>query len=325
MSFIRHAFRTMNPIAQLVMLTCIVLTFMAVAAFVGLIWVTGGTLSDMQALTQASQTGMLDRAAMLAMNNANQLLAFLGASLAFAGLVGSSFLGRFFLHRPAWMMVGLAAVMALGMSPVLDFTYRLNEWALVPGSSLHEWAGALEAQAAAMTETLLRIGSVGDLMAVLVAVAVLPALCEEWLFRGTVQPVLMRGTGNLHLSVWVSAALFSAIHMQFFGFVPRMLLGALFGYLVAYSGSLWPAIVGHFVNNAGVVIAAWWMGESWLEHGLEPQPLSSWTWTDWGLAVVALVALVWAWSKMTSSGNTDGYVERLSPLDETHGQRPLQS
>ena len=114
-------------------------------------------------------------------------------------------------------MVGLAAVMALGMSPVLDFTYRLNEWALVPGSSLHEWAGALEAKAAAMTETLLRFGSVGDLMAVLVAVAVLPALCEEWLFRGTVQPVLMRSTGNLHLSVWISAALFSAIHMQFLG------------------------------------------------------------------------------------------------------------
>ena len=90
MSFIRHAFRTMNPIAQLVMLTCIVLTFMAVAAFVGLIWVTGGNVSDMQALTQASQTGMLDRAAMLAMNNANQLLAFLGASLAFAALVGPS-------------------------------------------------------------------------------------------------------------------------------------------------------------------------------------------------------------------------------------------
>ena len=135
----------------------------------------------------------------------------------------------------------------------------------------------------------------------------------------------MRGTGNLHLSVWVSAALFSAIHMQFFGFLPRMLLGALFGYLVAYSGSLWPAIVGHFVNNAGVVIAAWWMGESWLEQGLEPQPLGSWTWGDWGLAVVALVGLVWAWSKMTSTGNTDGYVRCLSPWDETHGQRPLQS
>ena len=188
MSFIRHAFRTMNPIAQLVMLTCIVLTFMAVAAFVGLIWVTGGNVSDMQALTQASQTGMLDRAAMLAMNNANQLLAFLGASLAFAALVGSPFLGRFFLNRPPWLMVGLAAVMALGMSPVLDFTYRLNEWALVPGSSLHEWAGALEAKAAAMTETLLRIGSVGDLMAVLVAVAVLPACVKNGSFEAPFNP-----------------------------------------------------------------------------------------------------------------------------------------
>lgn len=325
MSFIRHAFRTMNPIAQLVMLACIVLTFMAVAAFVGLMWVTGGNVGEMELLTQASQNGMLDRASMLAMNNANQLLAFLGASLAFAWLVGSAFLGRFFLNKPSWLMLGLAAIMALGMSPILDFTYRLNEWALIPGSSIHEWAGALEAQAAMMTKSLLRFDNAEGLLAVLIAVAALPAICEEWLFRGTVQPVLMRGTGNLHLSVWISAALFSAIHMQFFGFVPRMLLGALFGYLVAYSGSLWPAILGHFVNNAGVVVAAWWMGESWLEDGLEPQPLNSWTWTDWGVAVVALAALIWALLKMTSAGNTDGYVKRLTSLDERHGQKPLQS
>ena len=121
MSFIRHAFRTMNPIAQLVMLTCIVLTFMAVAAFVGLIWVTGGNVSDMQALTQASQTGMLDRAAMLAMNNANQLLAFLGASLAFAALVGSPFLGRFFPESSAVAHGGVGGCHGSWDEPRLGF------------------------------------------------------------------------------------------------------------------------------------------------------------------------------------------------------------
>ena len=246
MSFIRNAFQTMHPAAQVVMLGCIVLTFMALAAGVGVLWASGGDAAQMQTLMQQGATGELDRSAVLAMNNANQLMAFLGASLAFAALVGMSFLGRFFLQAPALKMLGLAVVIALGMSPVLDFTYRLNEWALVPGSDLHQWAGGLEAQAMVLTKALLAFSGTSEVWAVLFSVAVLPALCEEWLFRGTLQPILVRATGNIHVGIWVSAALFSAIHMQFFGFVPRMLLGAGFGYLVVYSGSLWPAILGSF-------------------------------------------------------------------------------
>ena len=79
-----------------------------------------------------------------------------------------------------------------------------------------------------------------------------------------------------------------------------------------YSGSLWPAVLGHFVNNAGVVIAAWWMGSTWLEEGLEPQPLSSWAWSDWGTALVALVALVWALGKLRRDGSPTGYLDALS-------------
>ena len=312
MSFIRNAFQTMHPAAQVVMLGCIVLTFMALAAGAGVLWASGGDAAQMQTLMQQGATGELDRNAVLAMNNANQLMAFLGASLAFATLVGMSFLGRFFLQAPALKMLGLAVVIALGMSPVLDFTYRLNEWALVPGSDLHQWAGGLEAQAMVLTKALLAFSGTSEVWAVLFSVAVLPALCEEWLFRGTLQPILVRATGNIHVGIWVSAALFSAIHMQFFGFVPRMLLGAGFGYLVVYSGSLWPAILGHFVNNAGVVIAAWWMGSTWLEEGLEPQPLSSWAWSDWSMALVALVALGWALGKLRRDGSPSGYLKALS-------------
>ncbi len=83
----------------------------------------------------------------------------------------------------------------------------------------------------------------------IVVVTLLPAFGEEIVFRGSLQPLLQQQFGNTHAGVWVSALLFSAIHGQWLGFVPRCLLGALFGYLVLWSGSLWPAILAHFCNN----------------------------------------------------------------------------
>lgn len=315
MSFIQRAFQTMHPAAQVVFLACLVLTLMAVAAFAGMLWAAGGDVAAMQSMVTSGMDA-LDRSDVLAMNNLNQLLAFFGASWAFAALVGRNHLGRFFTGAPTWGMVGLAAALVVGMSPVLDLTYRLNEWALVPGSALHAWAGALEAQAMAMTKTILDLDNGPGLVAVLVSVAVLPALCEEWLFRGTLQPILARGTGNLHVAIWVSAALFSAIHMQFFGFIPRLLLGALFGYLVAYSGSIWPAVVGHFVNNAGVVIVAAWMGPEWFEQGLEPQDWAAWGATDWAQAAGCLVLLAWALHTFSQRGDSAFYTSALAPSED---------
>jgi len=82
-----------------------------------------------------------------------------------------------------------------------------------------------------------------------VVLALLPAFGEELVFRGSLQPILQQQLRNPHAGVWVSALLFSAIHGQWLGFVPRCLLGALFGYLVLWSGSVWPAMIGHFFNN----------------------------------------------------------------------------
>jgi membrane protease YdiL (CAAX protease family) len=83
----------------------------------------------------------------------------------------------------------------------------------------------------------------------IVVLAILPALGEEMVFRGSLQPMLQKFMRNPHLGVWVSAILFSAIHGQWLGFVPRCLLGALFGYMVLWFGSLWPAILAHMTNN----------------------------------------------------------------------------
>ena len=312
MSFIRNAFQTMHPVLQIVMLGCMVLSFMMIALIIGTFWL------GVDAIQSAETTEMI------VISDLNQVVGFLGASLVFAGLVGREHLGGFFLKAPAASMFGLAVLIALGMSPLLDFTYRINEWMLVPGSALHEWAGALEEQAAIMTKSLLSFETNFDVVVVLFSVAVLPAVCEEWLFRGTVQSLIMRATGNIHLAVWIAAVLFSAVHMQFFGFIPRMLLGACFGYLVVFSGSLWPAILGHFINNAGVVLSAWWMGSEWIDQGLEPQPLTTWEWSDWTIAAIAAGALIWGLKQMTLRGDSTEYLTALNPEATQPEQTPLQ-
>ncbi len=117
-----------------------------------------------------------------------------------------------------------------------------------------EWAKAKEKLAEETTRMLTQFDSVGELLLAILVIALLPAIGEELVFRGMIQNEFYRGTKNIHLSIWVSAILFSAIHMQFFGFVPRLLLGALFGYLYHWSGQLSIAIVAHFVNNAFQVL-----------------------------------------------------------------------
>lgn len=84
----------------------------------------------------------------------------------------------------------------------------------------------------------------------LLVIGVMAGWGEEYLFRGILQPKMHRYTGNMHLGVWITAFIFSAIHLQFYGLLPRMFLGALFGYLYVYSGSLIYPIIAHTLNNA---------------------------------------------------------------------------
>jgi hypothetical protein len=89
----------------------------------------------------------------------------------------------------------------------------------------------------------------------------LPAIGEELLFRGVLQKLIQKMTGSSHWAIWITATLFSALHLQFFGFLPRLLLGALFGYLLEWTGTLWLPILAHFINNASGVIVFFITGE----------------------------------------------------------------
>ena len=134
-----------------------------------------------------------------------------------------------------------------------------------------EWAREREDTAAELTAFLTKLSSPGELLLALLIIAVLPAVGEEIVFRGLIQNELHRGTHNVHVAIWVAAVLFSAIHMQFYGFLPRLLLGALFGYLYYWSGNLVLAIIAHFVNNAVSVLALYFYQRGALSFDVESQ------------------------------------------------------
>lgn len=111
------------------------------------------------------------------------------------------------------------------------------------------WAREREVLAEELTKFFTTFSGPGEFLVGVFVIAVLPAIGEELVFRGMIQTELFRASNNHHVAIWTSALLFSAFHMQFFGFVPRMLLGALFGYLYLWSGNLAVAMLAHFVNN----------------------------------------------------------------------------
>jgi membrane protease YdiL (CAAX protease family) len=121
-------------------------------------------------------------------------------------------------------------------------------------SGIEIWMREKEDQLAMLTAFLTSYNQPIQLFTALFVVAFLPAWGEETLFRGIIQRKLVQQLGNPHIAIWLSAAIFSAIHFQFYGFLPRMLLGAVFGYLYYWTGSLRIAVFAHFINNGFVLV-----------------------------------------------------------------------
>ena len=146
---------------------------------------------------------------------------------------------------------------AVAALPSITWLAEWNKGLELPSflSSMEAQMQAMEEAARVLTERFLQTSSVGMLFVNLFVMAFLPALCEEMMFRGWLQRRLSSSV-NIHVAVWVTAFVFSAIHFQFYGFIPRMLIGAVLGYMYYYTGSLWAPILAHFVNNAAAVLVA---------------------------------------------------------------------
>ena len=167
--------------------------------------------------------------------------------------------------KPSWQEASAAVVIMLLAIPGINLLSAWNQQMVLPEwmSGIEQWMRMQEDAAAQLTEQFLQVDTVGGLLVNIGLMALLPAVGEELTFRGVVQGMFTR---NKHVAIWATAAIFSFVHMQFYGFLPRMLLGAMFGYMLWWTGSLWVPMLMHFVNNCAAVVVAFW-AYNYLEEG----------------------------------------------------------
>ncbi len=154
--------------------------------------------------------------------------------------------------------IGLLLIILLIMfvsNPVIEFLSNLNQKMVLP--HWLKWMRESEDNAEKITEAMLQMKTLGDMIINVLAIGLVTAIVEEFMFRGVMQTIFTRWTKNTHAAIWITATLFSAFHMEFFGFLPRLLLGVLFGYFVAWSGSVWTSVWAHFLNNGTAVAATY--------------------------------------------------------------------
>ena len=152
-----------------------------------------------------------------------------------------------------WLLV--LASMFLIAAPI-NFIAMLNQQMELPTfmAPVEQWMRSQEDLAQQLTQNMIGDGTPQLLAINLIVMALCPAITEEFFFRGALQRLIGKWNPNPHFVIWSAAILFSAFHLQFYGFIPRMLLGAYLGYLLLWTRSIWIPIFAHFINNATAVI-----------------------------------------------------------------------
>lgn len=176
--------------------------------------------------------------------------------------------------------------------PIVQLSYWLNMQLPLP-----EWMQMAEDNTAGMIGNLLAVDSLWELLGNLLVIAIIPAIGEELFFRGIIQQKLVERLKNPHIAIWLGAMVFSAIHFQFEGFLPRMLLGALLGYVYYWTSNLWIPIILHLFNNGIQVIGAYAMPDM-LPESAEIE-------ASMGMFVWAGIGAIGVWFLVKKLGNIE--------------------
>ena len=182
----------------------------------------------------------------------NQIIGFLMPAVLYVMLVKEkpfNYLG--FNKLPIWSLLGILAMFTI--IPFLGFVAEWNDSIVFPDSmrAIEEQLRSIQEKAEWIIKLFI---SQGSLFSSMVIIALLAAVSEELLFRSVIQKALIKLFKNAHVAIIVTAVIFSAFHGDLFGFVPRIILGLMLGYMFWFSGSIIPSMLMHFVNNATIVM-----------------------------------------------------------------------
>ncbi len=180
----------------------------------------------------------------------------------FFGFIGTAWLYWKIIEKKSWKDLNFEKIPTLavfGMVVLIEIAFmgfngwlqELNQAFSFPESlkGLEAVLKGMEDKLAETTKFFTNFTSFWQFLLSFLVIAVIAGIGEELIFRGLIMRKLLLGTGNPHIAIWVSAFIFAAIHFQFYGILPRMMLGVLFGYFYLWTGNIRVPIFAHIFNN----------------------------------------------------------------------------
>jgi uncharacterized protein len=249
----------LTPFAKIVFVLMLIITGLILTLVIGILVAIPlfhiNLLTDMTVLTNFSNPVVVD------------LLKYLQIVQSIGLFIMPPLLAGYFFEKNSFRYLGLnkqpggkifitALLLMFFSIPFLNWMVSINESMKLPSflQGIEQWMKDSEEQASKLTTAFLDVKSAGGFLVNILMIAILPAIGEELLFRGLLQKLFGEWFRNIHVAIFFTAFIFGAVHMQFYGLLPRMMLGVIFGYLFYWSGSLWVPIFAHFLNNASVVL-----------------------------------------------------------------------
>lgn len=278
-----------SPFAKLLIFIGLIFLFMGIFSVLfplAYLYLSGGDVS----LLLKPDAIVQDWAFLCNMQLWTSICVFLAPSLLAAYWFSDGKTGEYLFSKrvPLPAQCLMAIVLLLAITPMISLIGEWNYQLRLPDalSGMEAWMRRQEDAAQEVVNQILNVESSIDWLFVLLVLAISAGITEEFLFRGVMQRLLLEKFKRVHLAVWITAFVFSAIHLQFFGFFPRILLGALCGYLLVWSGNIWIPVLVHTLNNAIYVATEYAIKQGWTTTEAMEMELS------WGNLVIALAALV---------------------------------
>ena len=260
--FVRNS-RERDPLSSLLILFGFICIGFVVASVIQLGLMAGAIMNesdgnfDLEALNGGMSSLMNSRSdwwLLIIMQGLSSIVLFILTALAYWRWVERKTVADFNSRPvPAVPVFLFVFVLQLTSLPFNSYLASINENIQLP-AWLESVLREMERSASQLTEFMAKSDTYFQLSVSVLVMGVIAGIGEELIFRGIVLRKLLKGLNNEHAAVWLSAIIFSAIHFQFYGFFPRVMLGALFGYLYVWTGNIWVPIAAHIFNNTLAVI-----------------------------------------------------------------------
>ena len=210
--------------------------------------------------SEAGQVPRLSSQMLRVVQTLQAIFVFIIPALLFAWFCSNRPIEYLYFEKKNKVFVIIFVVVAcIVVMPFINWLAYINEQMSFPDvlSEVEHQMQKSETENRMAMNNMLRMDSPGTLLYNIFLIGVLAAVGEELLFRGVIQRLIADASKSIHIGIFSSAVIFSAIHFQFYGFLPRLFLGAWFGYLLYWSKSLWMPILAHFINNAIAVVISY--------------------------------------------------------------------